>query len=568
MCPPEDSVDADRRLALGGVYDSRNSSMGERRGERDADVNPPRPRDAKKAEAHLSDPITSSIASASPDSIMLLDREGRIRFINHPAPTLTNEQVLGTSVYDYVSADQHAAMRACFEYILATGQPSRYDNVFRPPDEAASFWESRVGAVKEGGAITGLVVIASNVTERRGAAADRDLFFKLSLDLYCVADPRGFFRRVNPAFERTLGWSEAELLSQPFLEFVHEEDRERTVAAVQQLGQGQNVLDFVNRYRRKDGTYIVLSWRGTSDPETQMIYATARDVTERLALEERLRRSQKMDALGQLAGGIAHDFNNLLLVMMGNLELALVPDGTAASVVNPIREAQRACERAADLTRHLLTFSRRQPPHLAGVDVNEIVTTTLKLLERVLPASIAIEFVPEAELPRVSADRSQMEQVLMNLSSTHAMRCRAAGGWRCAPKPSCSTTIAAAMMPRPAATSGSRCPTPDTACRRSCASGSSSPSSPPRKRAAGQGWACPRCTASCRTTPAWCTCTASPAPARPSRWICPRTGMWRPRRQGYPMPRRCAAARRSSSPKIRTTCAESSPRTCARPGTP
>ena len=389
--------------------------MGERRGERDADVNPPRPRDAKKAEAHLSDPITSSIASASPDSIMLLDREGRIRFINHPAPTLTNEQVLGTSVYDYVSADQHAAMRACFEYVLATGQPSRYDNVFRPPDEAASFWESRVGAVKEGGAITGLVVIASNVTERRGAAADRDLFFKLSLDLYCVADPRGFFRRVNPAFERTLGWSEAELLSQPFLEFVHEEDRERTVAAVQQLGQGQNVLDFVNRYRRKDGTYIVLSWRGTSDPETQMIYATARDVTERLALEERLRRSQKMDALGQLAGGIAHDFNNLLLVMMGNLELALVPDGTAASVVNPIREAQRACERAADLTRHLLTFSRRQPPHLAGVDVNEIVTTTLKLLERVLPASIAIEFVPEAGLPRVSADRSQMEQVLMNL---------------------------------------------------------------------------------------------------------------------------------------------------------
>ena len=163
--------------------------MGERRGERDADVNPPRPRDARKAEALLSDPITNSIASASPDSIMLLDREGRIRFINHPAPTLTNEQVLGTSVYDYVSADQHAAMRACFEYVLATGQPSRYDNVFRPPDEAASFWESRVGAVKEGGAITGLVVIASNVTERRGAAADRDLFFKLSLDLYCVADP-------------------------------------------------------------------------------------------------------------------------------------------------------------------------------------------------------------------------------------------------------------------------------------------------------------------------------------------------------------------------------------------
>ena len=89
--------------------------------------------------------------------------------------------------------------------------------------------------------------------------------------------------------------------------------------------------------------------------------------------------------------------------------------GTASAVVDPLREVQRACERAADRTRHRVIFSRRQPPQLAGVDLNEIATTTLRLLERILPANIDIEFVPEADLPSVSADRSQMHQVLTNL---------------------------------------------------------------------------------------------------------------------------------------------------------
>jgi PAS domain S-box-containing protein len=179
--------------------------MSNRSDEREAELAEKSSRKPEKPRRELdASAVMRSIANASPDSLMLLDREGNIQFINRPAPTLTIEQVLGTKVFDYVSPDQHAAMRACFERVLATGEPSRYDNVFRPDDGSISFWESRVGAVRENEQITGLVVLASNVTERRDAAADRDLFFKLSLDLYCVADWKGYFRRLNPAFERTL----------------------------------------------------------------------------------------------------------------------------------------------------------------------------------------------------------------------------------------------------------------------------------------------------------------------------------------------------------------------------
>jgi PAS domain S-box-containing protein len=283
------------------------------------------------------------------------------------------------------------------------------------PDGLVTFWESRVGAVKEGDVVTGLAVVASDVTERREAAADRDLLFRLSIDLCSVASFDGYFRRVNPAFERTLGWSERELLSRPFIEFVHEDDRASTLDATERLRAGENITDFVNRYRCADGQFRTLSWRSKSVPETRLIYCTARDVTERLALEEQLRQAQRMDAVGQLAGGIAHDFNNLLLVMMGNLDLALLSRGDTQNIDAPLRDVQQACQRARDLTRQLLAFSRRQPLQIRDTSINELVAGALTWMQRVLPEHIVIEFTRGPGLPVVNADAGQMEQVVMNL---------------------------------------------------------------------------------------------------------------------------------------------------------
>ena len=131
-------------------------------------------------------------------------------------------------------------------------------------------------------------------------AATEDLarFFSLSLDLFCVAGFDGYFKRVNPAWEATLGFTTEELLSRTYMEFVHQDDRDSTTeAARQQVEEGKVILEFENRYRTKDGSYRWLSWRSLPAPDTKLIYATARDVTERKQVEAALRDSEKRTRL-------------------------------------------------------------------------------------------------------------------------------------------------------------------------------------------------------------------------------------------------------------------------------
>jgi PAS domain S-box-containing protein len=118
---------------------------------------------------------------------------------------------------------------------------------------------------------------------------ERDRFFNLSVDMFCIAGTDGYFKRVNKAFERTLGHTEAELIGAPYLSFIHPEDIESTTALVKDLGTGQIAIHFENRYRCKDGSYRYLSWNATPFTADGITYAVARDITERKRAEERLR---------------------------------------------------------------------------------------------------------------------------------------------------------------------------------------------------------------------------------------------------------------------------------------
>ena len=107
-------------------------------------------------------------------------------------------------------------------------------------------------------------------------------FFKLSLDLLCIADKNGYFIKINPSFEKILGYSEKELLSQPFIQFVHPDDVNETLITLQKLNQGEDCTDFISRYRKSSGEYIYISWHATTDMDTGLIYAAARDITEEM----------------------------------------------------------------------------------------------------------------------------------------------------------------------------------------------------------------------------------------------------------------------------------------------
>jgi PAS domain S-box-containing protein len=127
----------------------------------------------------------------------------------------------------------------------------------------------------------------------RYAEGERDRFFTLSLDLLCIAHSDGYFKRVSPAFTQTLGWSTEEMLARPFLDFVHPDDRPATLRLVEKLvAAGENVLQFENRYRHKDGSWRTLSWKVVPQPGGTL-YATARDITERKRIEEQIAESLK-----------------------------------------------------------------------------------------------------------------------------------------------------------------------------------------------------------------------------------------------------------------------------------
>jgi PAS domain S-box-containing protein len=165
---------------------------------------------------------------------------------------------------------------------------------------------------------------------------ERDRFFQLSIDMVCIADTKGRFLQLNPAFEEVLGHSNEELLAQPFLDFVHPDDLPGTLREVERLSAGHATIDFKNRYRCKDGTYKWLQWRSSPHP-TGLIYAVARDVTEDTEMSEALRQSLR--ERGVLLQEVHHRVKNNLQVISSliNLQIRKLEAGTS-------RDALEECQ--------------------------------------------------------------------------------------------------------------------------------------------------------------------------------------------------------------------------------
>jgi len=158
-----------------------------------------------------------------------------------------------------------------------------------------------------------------------------------------------------------------------------------------------------------------LSWSFYPINELQVVHCYAEDITERLQLEERLRQSQKMDAIGHLAAGVAHDFNNLLTVVQFEVSQLAESRELTSELRRAVDQIGRAAERAANLTRQLLTFSRKQAKEVKLLDLGELVAGMTRMFERILGADIKLELKTSDSLPRLCADPGMIEQVIMNL---------------------------------------------------------------------------------------------------------------------------------------------------------
>ena len=248
------------------------------------------------------------------------------------------------------------------------------------------------------------------------AEEERDRLFQLSSDMFCIAGFDGYFKQLNPAWEKTLGYSRTQLLAQPFSTLLHPEDVEGSQEVLASMRGGEPVLSFENRYRAADGTWHWLAWSSFPVPEKGLIYAVARDVTRQKVLEEHLRQVQKLDSIGRLAAGIAHDFNNLLTVQEAYLSIVLGDPRLPSGIADHLEEVAAATQRAATLTRQLLLFSRKQLLQPKSLQLDEVVGNLAKMLRRILGEDITLQLSASDTAPRVRGDVGMIEQVLMNLA--------------------------------------------------------------------------------------------------------------------------------------------------------
>src|SRR5271155_3303689 len=234
----------------------------------------------------------------------------------------------------------------------------------------------------------------------------------------CRCDSAGQLLDANPALLEMLGYSSLQELAGTHLGTLYAETLQWFELA-DHLRSAASFNGLIVEWRRKDGTGTVVrvSGRAVSDGGKGRTFELfAEDVTERRALEQQLRQSQKMEAVGRLAGGIAHDFNNLLMVISGYSEFLLDRLGPDPALRGPAQEIAGASQRASSLTRQLLAFSRKQMLAPKILDLNGVVTENLKMLTRVIGEDIDLVMVPAWALGAVRADAGQIEQVIMNLA--------------------------------------------------------------------------------------------------------------------------------------------------------
>jgi two-component system cell cycle sensor histidine kinase/response regulator CckA len=372
------------------------------------------------------------------DMLTVLDAEGTVLY---KSSAIRRElgffprEIVGRRVFDFVHPDDVARARQAFAAAIAEPlSRKRLEIRFRHRSGSWVTLEAILSSRLHDPRVRGVVSSSRNITERIAAeAALRESSealqtIILSAPVAIVSiDAEARTRIWNPAAESIFGWPAAEVVGREPPFFVDDADRQDFRARLAAVVRGEQVeynRDAVRR--RKDGTRVdVRVWaRASRDAlgRPDGLITFVEDISAFNAAQEALRRSEehldharRMDAIGRLAGGIAHDFNNLLTAIQGNLQLAELDVPPDAPFREELSEIGRAVQRATELTRQLLAFSRKQVRRTQVVEVNHTVRETARLLRRLIGENVSVRTSLAKDLAPVEADPAQLEQVLVNL---------------------------------------------------------------------------------------------------------------------------------------------------------
>jgi signal transduction histidine kinase/CheY-like chemotaxis protein len=329
------------------------------------------------------------------DGFLIVDQSLRIADLNRAAEAI-------------IRRDRAAAAGEAIARVLPDWPPNidgevRRDLTLQTPD-GPRIYDVRITPIQSPGERrSGYVVLLRDVTEHRRAEEalrDSELRYRELVenarDLICTCDLDGRILAINQAGLQLTGYTSEELVGRKLF------DPGSTEASVLTREGHTIILELASWHQYRDGVPIA-------------VQAIGRDVTERRRLEEDLRQAQKMESVGKLAGGIAHDFNNLLTAIIGYAALAEAEQTPGTPMQEWIEQIRRSGEQAATLTGQLLAFGRRQMLRPVDLDLNVVVDDIQKMLRRLIGERIELVVQLAPDLARVRADRSQVEQVIVNL---------------------------------------------------------------------------------------------------------------------------------------------------------
>ncbi len=376
-----------------------------------------------EADLRRSEAQNRAIIRAIPDLLLRVDRSERYleRIRSVSVTDLLAGDCTGQFMGDLLPAAVYERQARALAQALATGEVQVYEQQLLVEGEV-SHEEVRVAPINT----EEVLFIIRDISQRKRAEMERDRFFTLSLDLLCVADFDGYFRRLNPAWGRVLGYSEAEFQAAPFLSWVHPEDQTSTLAAIATLSQGQTFLQFENRYRAKDGSYRWLSWAAVPFVKERLIYAVARDVSEQKQTEAALLAAKNAaevanTAKSQFLATMSHELRTPLNAILGFSQLLGHDPRLEGKQRDYVSIIERSGEHLLELINDVLSMSKIEAGQVsldrAPFDLEQLLTTLYDMFQlKARSKGLTLTFEQEPQLPaRVSGDASKLRQVLINL---------------------------------------------------------------------------------------------------------------------------------------------------------
>jgi two-component system cell cycle sensor histidine kinase/response regulator CckA len=367
----------------------------------------------------------ASLVESSEDAIISKDLAGRVLSWNRGAAAIygyTAQEMIGQSIHVLVPPERLDEEESILTRIRAGERVQHYETVRIRKGGAPLYVSLTVSPIVEGGRITGASHVARDISDRKRlelANSQLAAIVESSEDAIISKDLQGYIRTWNDSAARVYGYTPDEVTGRnmTFLLPPGRENEEEQI--LEKIRRGERVEHFETTRLRKGGALIhvalTISPIRSTDGELVGASHVARDITERLAFEAQMRQAQRLESLGVLAGGIAHDFNNLLTGIIGNASLAAESLADADAARPYLGELALSAERAADLIRQLLAYSGRGKFVVGPVNISDAVAEISALVKAAIAKTVGVRLKLEAGIPAIEADRSQIQQLAMNL---------------------------------------------------------------------------------------------------------------------------------------------------------